>query len=234
MRICVVRGPLLYAVTFAMLITSCAGGSQAETPTPNPAESELSSSTKPTSTHSATLTEDKFASCVLTPAEVKAAFAEWIGPGEITITPEYSAPHTCWYTTPPNSLLLDGKGRIVPSTDTRSIQIDRTAYTDPVPKSAGIYSTKVTWGGATPEEVFASTEKAEKELAVASKRGAVVKTYPDIGGGAIFSGEAQITIATKADYWYTVGISGTKGDARYESAMVAIAKAINEKIAAGN
>lgn len=233
MRMSVVGGPLLYAVTFAMLITSCAGGSQPETPTP-PAESDVSSSTKPTSSPSATITEDKFASCVLTPAEVKAAFSEWIGPGEITITPEYSAPHTCWYTTPANSLLLDGKGKIVPSTDTRSIQIDRTAYSDPVLKSAGIYNTKVTWGGPTPEEVFASTEKAEKELAVASKRGAVVKTYPDIGGGAVFSGEAQITVATKTDYWYSVGISGTKGDARYESAMVAIARAINEKVAAGH
>jgi hypothetical protein len=222
----------LAGATLVMMLASCSGAQPQAGPAATAPPSQTAPATQAAATTSATPTEDQMASCVVTPAEVKAAFADWIGPGDVTIDLENTAPHTCSYLMPPGSLQLNGKGKKAPSSDTTHINIDRTSYTDPVPKSAGIYDTHVSWGGTTPEQVFKSTEEAERALAKASKRGAVVTTHPEIGGGAVFSGEGEITVATRAPYWYSGGVSGTKGDALYEPAMVALATAINAKVTA--
>lgn len=214
--------PLAGAALVAML-ASCSGAQpQAGTPGTAP-PSQGAPATKSTAA-SATSTADQLASCVLTPAEVKESFAEWIGPGDVAISLEDTADFTCRYQVSEGSFNLGGAG----------IVVERTAYDDPELRGTKVYNVSATWGGGTPEEVFSSTTAAWKKLASADGRGAPITPHPEIGGGAVFNGETQIVVAPRADYWYSVTITAKKPNPKYEGSLVAAAKAIDKKVSSGS
>src|SRR3712207_5032073 len=87
----------LAGAALVVVLASCSGAQQqAETPR-TAAQSQATPSAKSTGAVSATPTADQLASCVLTPAEVKEAFAEWIGPGDVAISLEDTVDFTCRY-----------------------------------------------------------------------------------------------------------------------------------------
>lgn len=185
-----------------------------------------------TATPAATEAEEEMGNCLISPSEVKDAFAEFIGSGDVTLK-ESGSPDVCLYTMPVGSLALNGHGTPESRVGNPTVQISRIAYNEPTLASAGGNGTKVSWGGPTPEAVFMSADKAFTELATTAQRGAVVKVHPELGAGAVWDGAGTIVLAAEGEHWYTVTIILAKGDASYEEAMVALAESINAKAVRG-
>lgn len=216
-------GTTLAGVALVLLIPACA---TTETqPGGTRAQASSAAATERNANPSPSAADDELTSCILTPTEVKQAFAEWVESGEVTVTS--IAPDVCQYDLPPESLKLNGKGEINPSASTGKISIGRTAYTNTDRVRAGVGNISVTWGGGIPEEVFASSSAAFKELAPRS-----ATTYPETGTAS--TGAGMITVATKGPHWYTAQIVLAVGDTGYEPAMAALGEAISAKVAAGS
>lgn len=216
-------GATLAGVAMVLVISACATTETQPGGTPPLASSAAATQRNATPPPSAA--NDELSTCILTPAEVKQAFAEWVGSGEVTVTS--IAPDVCQYDLPPGSLKLNGKGELNPSASTGNISIGRTAYTNTDRVRSGVGNISVTWGGGTPDEVFASSSAAFKEFASRS-----ATTYPETGTAS--TGAGMITVATKGPHWYTAQIVLAVGDPGYEPAMAALGEAISAKVAAGS
>jgi hypothetical protein len=217
-----VAGTTLGGVALVILISSCgtaeprSGGASALAPS--------TAATQQNTNPAPSAANDVPTSCILTPAEVKQAFAEWVGPGEVTVTS--TTPDICQYDLPPGSLKLNGSGKVNPAASVGKISIGRTAYANSERVRAGVGNISVTWGGATSDEVFASSSSAFKQLAPKS-----ATSYPE--NRTASTGAGMITVATKGPHWYTAQILLAAGDAGYEPSMTALGEAINAKVSAG-
>lgn len=217
-----VAGTTLAGVALVILISSC-GTSEPQSGSAS-ALAPSTAATQQNANPAPSAVDDVPTRCILTAAEVKQAFAEWVGPGEVTVTS--TTPDICEYNLPAGSLKLNGSGKINPSASAGKIFIGRTAYANTERVRAGVGSISGTWGGATSDEVFASSSSAFKELAPKS-----ATSYPE--NSTASTGGGMITVATKGPHWYTAQILLAAGDAGYEPAMAALGKAINANVSAG-
>jgi hypothetical protein len=215
-------------------MTSCSGSQPATSPaassmSPIPAQTTQQAANAPTAAPAASAANTQ-GPCVLSPAEVKAAFAEWIGPGEVSINAEYTGNERCTYSLPAGSLPLNGHGgKVIAGDSSASISIDRYEYAKPKDLEIGVLQTRRKYGGTTPAQVFNSVTIAQTDVNAASGSKSVVEAHPEIGGGAVIDGAAEFTLAGTGAYWYQGGISGVSGDPGYVPALINLAKAINAK-----
>lgn len=213
-----------------VLVTSCASGpppvagTPAETPTAAAPVSET-----PAETASAPPIS---AGCPLTPAELKKALGDMVGPGEIVIDTSYSG-YRCSYTLPPGSLQKKGTGGTVyTGSDAGSFVIDSHRYADNYTVGVATKGVNTSFGGSTPAAVFASAYSAEQESAAARLGAAAAEAvvqHPEIGAGTVSDGAGGFILSGTGDYWYAATVSNTKFNPEYQSNVLEVAKLLASK-----
>jgi hypothetical protein len=170
--------------------------------------------------------------CPLTPAELKQALGDMVGPGEIVIDPSYSG-YRCSYTLPAGSLPKKGTtgGTVYTGSDAGSFVIDSHRYADNTGVGIATKGVNTTYGGSSPIAVFDSSYKALREVAASHSQAqaeAVIQ-YPEIGAGTVSDGAGGFILAGTGDYWYSAKVSNTKFNREYQSNVLEVAKLLGAK-----
>lgn len=156
-----------------------------------------------------------------TPEAVQAVLKPWLGPGTVTVDMENSSDEQRIYILPPGSFRAGAE-------DDPNVSIGAYRYADDRRFTSGIYDVERQFGGVTPAEVYASSVVMIRDVGAAAGWGEGLREYPEGAGGTVTNEMNKAVVAGSKDYWYEVDITGVKGDAEFDDALVGLGRLLTQ------
>lgn len=211
---------VVICAAFAMLCSGCARNGT-DTPAAQTQQPTAGSAQTSNTPQDEGLTASSRPPVWPTPEAIQATLEPWLAQGAVTVDWDHSTDEERRYVLPPGSFGDDDP-------DGPVIRVWAYRYADDRRFVRGVYDVDREYGGSTPEEVYASVVVAIRDVGAANDWGDGLREYPEVAGGMVTDEWSEVTVAGTKDYWYQASISGVRGDAAFNDALVGLGRLLAE------